>query len=93
VNASLKAQNTIRTRIADAQERLNVIYKLQKKHGVSGVPELLQIQRDLEQQTAGYTNLDSEIAKLEQAIVKQEKSLRTTATNPQPTPTRCAAQI
>ncbi|MBP6812721.1 MAG: AAA family ATPase, partial [Saprospiraceae bacterium] len=67
-------------RIADAQERLNVIYKLQKKHGVSGVPELLQIQRDLEQQTAGYTNLDSEIAKLEQAIVKQEKSLRTTAT-------------
>jgi len=66
-------------RIAEAQERLNVIYKLQKKHGVSGVPELLQIQRDLEQQTAGYTNLDSEIAKLEQAIVKQEKSLRTTA--------------
>ncbi|MBK6997014.1 MAG: DNA repair protein RecN [Lewinellaceae bacterium] len=67
-------------RIADAQERLNVIYKLQKKHGVSGIPELLQIQTDLEQQTAGYTNLDSEIAKLEQAIVKQEKSLRTTAT-------------
>lgn len=67
-------------RIAEAQERLNVMYKLQKKHGVSGVPELLQIQSDLEQQTAGYTNLDSEIAKLEQAIAKQEKALRATAT-------------
>jgi len=67
-------------RIAEAQERLNVMYKLQKKHGVSGVPELLQIQSDLEQQTAGYTNLDSEIAKLEQAIARQEKALRATAT-------------
>ncbi len=67
-------------RIAEAQERLNIIYKLQKKHGVSGVLELLQIQADLEQQTAGYTNLDSEIAKLEQAIATQEKALRTAAT-------------
>jgi len=66
-------------RIAEAQERLNVMYKLQKKHGVSGVLELLQIQADLQQQTAGYTNLDSEIAKLEQAIAKQEKALRSTA--------------
>ncbi|MDO8365405.1 MAG: DNA repair protein RecN [Saprospiraceae bacterium] len=66
-------------RIAEAQERLNVLYKLQKKHGVSGVPELLQIQSDLEQQTAGYTNLDSEIAKLEQAIATQEKVLRASA--------------
>jgi len=66
-------------RIAEAQERLNVMFKLQKKHGVSGVLELLQIQADLQQQTAGYTNLDSEIAKLEQVIAKQEKALRSTA--------------
>ncbi len=66
-------------RITEAQERLNVMFKLQKKHGVSGVLELLQIQADLEQQTAGYTNLDSEIAKLEQVIAKQEKALRSTA--------------
>ncbi|MFN0174479.1 MAG: DNA repair protein RecN [Saprospiraceae bacterium] len=67
-------------RIAEAQERLNVIYKLQKKHSVSDTADLLQIQSDLEEQTAGYTNLDSEIAKLEQAIASQENSLRTTAT-------------
>lgn len=66
-------------RIAEVQERLNVVYKLQKKHGVSGISELLQIQETLEQQTAGYTNLDSEIATLEQSIVGQEKALRSKA--------------
>ena len=66
-------------RIAEAQERLNVMYKLQKKHGVSGVVELLQIQTELEQQTAGYTNLDSEIVKVEKALATQEKALRATA--------------
>lgn len=66
-------------RIAEAQERLNVLYKLEKKHGVSSIADLLQIQADLELQTAGYTNLDSEILKLEQTIAAQEKTLRVTA--------------
>ncbi len=66
-------------RIAEAQERLNVLYKLQKKHGVSGVSELLQIQSELETQTAGYTNLDGEIVQLEQSLATQEKTLRKTA--------------
>jgi DNA repair protein RecN (Recombination protein N) len=66
-------------RIAEAQERLNVLYKLQKKHGVSGVAELLQIQSELETQTAGYTNLDGEIVQLEQSLAAQEKTLRKTA--------------
>ena len=62
-------------RIAEVQERLNVIYKLQKKHGVGTVHELLQIQQSLEEQTAGYTNLDVEIAQLEQSIAQQEARL------------------
>jgi len=66
-------------RIAEAQERLNVIYKLQKKHGVSSTTDLLQIQADLQQQTSGFTNLDSEIARLDKTIATQEKALRTTA--------------
>ncbi|MDX1911052.1 MAG: DNA repair protein RecN [Saprospiraceae bacterium] len=66
-------------RIAEIQERLNVIYKLQKKHNVADVAELLQIQADLEAQTGGYFNLDAEIAALEQRIAAQEKSLRATA--------------
>ena len=66
-------------RIAEAQERLNIMYKLLKKHGVSSATELLEIQTDLEQQTAGYSNLDSEIARLEKIIATQEKALRTSA--------------
>lgn len=62
-------------RIAEVQERLNVLYKLQKKHGVSSVGELLDIQSNLESQTAGFTNLDQEIAALEQEIAGQEKTL------------------
>lgn len=62
-------------RIAEVQERLNVLYKLQKKHGVSSVGELLDIQSNLESQTAGFTNLDQEIASLEQEIAGQEKTL------------------
>jgi len=62
-------------RIAEVEERLNVIYKLQKKHGVGTVAELLNIQENLEQQTAGYTNLDAEIAQLEQSIAQQEAQL------------------
>ncbi|MFN0035800.1 MAG: DNA repair protein RecN [Saprospiraceae bacterium] len=67
-------------RIGEMQERLNTLYKLQKKHGVLGTAELLQIQAELEQQTSGYTNLDSEISRLEKAIAVQEKALRATAT-------------
>lgn len=63
-------------RIAEAQERLNIIYKLQKKHGVNSVSELLAIQQNLEDQTAGYTNLDAEILELEQAIARQETRLK-----------------
>ncbi len=66
-------------RIAEAQDRLNVLYKLQKKHGVANVAELLSIQADLEKQTSGFTNLDKEIVALEQGIAAQEKALRTQA--------------
>lgn len=66
-------------RILEIQERLNLLYKLQKKHSVANTTELLQIQSELERQTAGYTNLDSDIARLEQRIAEQEKSLRSQA--------------
>lgn len=66
-------------RINVVQERLNVLYKLQKKHGVSSVAELLQIQESLEQQTAGFTDLGGEIARLEKSVADQEKQLRSTA--------------
>ncbi|MFM8371724.1 MAG: DNA repair protein RecN, partial [Bacteroidota bacterium] len=63
-------------RIMELQDRLNIIYKLQKKHGVSSVEELLEIQARLEDQTSGYTDLGEVIAKLEKEIASQDAVLR-----------------
>jgi len=63
-------------RIDEINERLNTLYKLQKKHALNDVRALLQLQEDLERQTSGFTDLGSAIADLEQTIAKQEASLR-----------------
>lgn len=66
-------------RIQDVQDRLNTIYKLQKKHGLASVDELLRLQNDLEQQLGGFTDLGEAIAQLEHALAEQEQQLRTVA--------------
>jgi DNA repair protein RecN (Recombination protein N) len=63
-------------RIMELQDRLNIIYKLQKKHGASSVEELLEIQSRLADQTSGYTDLGEVIAKLEKEIAAQDIYLR-----------------
>lgn len=63
-------------RIQEVTERLNVIYKLQKKHGAATVAELLQLQENLEQQLGGFTDLGEQIAQLERRIAEQELQLR-----------------
>jgi DNA repair protein RecN (Recombination protein N) len=67
-------------RIHEIQERLNVLYKLQKKHGLAQVSDLLRLQEDLERRTAGFTDLGAAIAELEQSIARQETALRQSAT-------------
>ncbi len=66
-------------RIGEVQERLNTIYKLQKKHGVAEVADLLALQESLEQQLSGFTDLGDEIIRLETSLVAQEKHLRAIA--------------
>ncbi len=66
-------------RTLEVQERLNVLYKLQKKHVLGSVGELLALQARLEQQLGGFTDLGGEIARLEQAIVQHEQTLRAAA--------------
>lgn len=63
-------------RIAEIQDRLSIIYKLQKKHGLNDIAGLMALQESLEQQTGGFTDLGSAIAALEQIIQKQETTLR-----------------
>jgi len=67
-------------RIQEVNDRLNVIYKLQKKHGVATVGELLQLQENLEQRLSGFTDLSEQINQLERRIAEQELQLRGRAT-------------
>ncbi len=63
-------------RIADIQIRLDVIYKLQKKHGVSSVEQLLALQDDLQKQLDAFGDLSEEIENLQQNIAQQEEGLK-----------------
>jgi DNA repair protein RecN (Recombination protein N) len=67
-------------RIADIQTRLDTIYKLQKKHNVATVEQLLEIQNNLQSQLEAFGDLSEEIEKLEEALVTHEADLRKQAT-------------
>lgn len=62
-------------RIQEVQQRLDLIYRLLKKHTVSSVDELLAIQANLEQQLAGFADLGNEIGALRDKIKVQEEQL------------------
>jgi len=56
-------------------EKLQLIYALQKKHQVNSVDELLLIQNDLDSKVVSVTTLESEINSIEQQIVVIESQL------------------
>ncbi len=66
-------------RIAELEKRLGLIYRLQQKHSVNSLAELLSIQADLEEKLGAFGNLGEEIDRLEKEIGKQETGLRETA--------------
>jgi DNA repair protein RecN (Recombination protein N) len=57
------------------KERLNLIYRLLKKHRVNQLTELLSIQEELLRKSQLTTNLDESIAKAKAAFQKTEKDL------------------
>lgn len=54
-------------------ERLNVIYKLEQKHRVNSVDDLLELQQELSEKLSGFQTLDADILKLT-AESKRRKS-------------------
>lgn len=62
-------------RIQQIQERLDLIYRLQKKHGVTSVQELLAIQSSIQLQLEAFSDLSGEIIELEQRIQQYEAEL------------------
>ncbi|WP_299819321.1 DNA repair protein RecN [uncultured Pontibacter sp.] len=62
-------------RTVEVQERLNMIYTLQRKHQVQSNAELLEIQRDLEGKVGSVLNLDTAIANTKKAMEAAEKDV------------------
>ncbi|MES2747906.1 MAG: DNA repair protein RecN [Bacteroidota bacterium] len=60
-------------------QKLQLMYALQKKHQVTTVDELLEIQNDLDNKVVSVSTLESEIATLEKAITELEQNLNTIA--------------
>ncbi len=62
-------------RIQEVQSRLDLIYRLQNKHSVATVEELLNIQETLQRQLATYQDLSDGIYQLEARIEEREAQL------------------
>ena len=63
-------------RIVEIQQRLDVIYRLQNKHRVATLEELLQIQQSLQQRFDALGDLSAEIARQEQQLEALSLRLR-----------------
>lgn len=61
--------------IITLQDRLNAIYRLQKKHGVDTIEGLLQLQTEWAANQQGNDNRSAEILALKQAIAGQQQTL------------------
>lgn len=62
--------------LAQVNDKLQLLYNLQKKHMVSTVSELMEIQEELSRKVSVSENADEEIAKAEKAILEQKEELR-----------------
>jgi DNA repair protein RecN (Recombination protein N) len=62
-------------RIMEIQQRLDLIYRLQKKHGLLTVEELLNLQATLASQRSSFERIDEDIASLAQDLAAQQQAL------------------
>jgi DNA repair protein RecN (Recombination protein N) len=66
-------------RTQEVQERLDMIYRLQNKHQVASIKELLEIQMDLQQQLDDIGDLSQEIERLQRSTQEQRQQLEAMA--------------
>lgn len=62
-------------RLAEVQQRLDLIYRLQNKHRMPAVAELLALQQEWEGKLKNISGLDEEIAALKQQTAAQREQL------------------
>ena len=63
----------------EVNQRLDAIYRLQTKHGVNTIAELLEIQNQLDDKLQIVSSLDGKIEEARKALVLSEKKLGTLA--------------
>lgn len=61
--------------LAETQNKLQIIYDLQKKHQVDSVSKLLEIQEALKLKATSFESLESDIARLEKDFLDQKLKL------------------
>ncbi|MEP5612006.1 MAG: DNA repair protein RecN [Cyclobacteriaceae bacterium] len=62
-------------RIQELKEQLDLLYRLQKKHSIHTVEELIELRNNLDESLSKVANLDSEIQKAKLALEKVEKKM------------------
>lgn len=62
-------------KLGQIRDRLSKIYQLQKKHGVSSVEELMQIEGDLADRVFQFQNLDESLSQAEKALKEAESAM------------------
>jgi DNA repair protein RecN (Recombination protein N) len=67
-------------RIEFIKERLSIIYRLQKKHNVKDIAQLLNIQENLSQQAVLTSNLDEALTKAAEELKQTEEALKSAGT-------------
>lgn len=60
-------------------EKLSLIYTLQKKHHVNSVEELIQVREDFDNRLQNIDNLEDEIKRVKNELTKLEKLITTSA--------------
>ncbi len=72
INAEVESHeqntNVDEMRLAEVSERLDLIYKLQKKHRVSSISELINIRENLSDKLVSISSSDEELVQLEKEI-------------------------
>lgn len=61
-------------------DKLQLIYTLQKKHNVNSVESLLEIQNNLDQKVLSVTEIENQLAKINKQILEEEQVLNNIAT-------------
>ncbi len=67
--------------LSELQERFDLIQRLMMKHHVNDYAELLTIREDLRRKVNAFSNIDEQIAKKEQEVVRCEDELSKLAEN------------